>query len=89
MGNGADWQKKAGYSVTQKPTRHSAVSFSAGQDGSDMTYGHVAFVEDIKEDGSVLISESNFGLDGSGLGKIHYRVFTADEAKQFHYVLGK
>ncbi|WP_333492938.1 phage tail tip lysozyme, partial [Lactococcus lactis] len=50
MGNGADWQHQAGYTVTTTPTLHSAVSFSGGQTvggqwNADPVYGHVAFVE--------------------------------------------
>ncbi|MDG4525707.1 CHAP domain-containing protein, partial [Streptococcus suis] len=48
-------------------------------------YGHIAFVEQVKPDGSILISESNV----QGLGVISYRVFDAQIAKQFTYVIGK
>ncbi|HEP1570597.1 TPA: CHAP domain-containing protein [Streptococcus suis] len=85
MGNGADWKTKPGYSTTSTPTKHSAVSFSPGESMSDPTYGHVAFVEEVKADGSVLISESNV----QGLGVINYRILDAASAKTFTYVIGK
>jgi N-acetylmuramoyl-L-alanine amidase len=49
----------------------------------------VAFVEDVKDDGSILISECNFVQSGQGTGITNYRVFTADQAKEFLYVTGK
>ena len=85
MGNGGDWQNAAGYTVTQKPTLHSAVSFKPGEGGSSPLYGHVAFVEQVKDDGSILVSESNV----SGLGLLSYRTFSKEEAAKLHYVIGK
>ena len=76
--------KNLGYSTTKTPTEHSALSFSSSQAGADPVYGHVAFVEQVKSDGSILISESNF----KGLGIVSYRTFDAESAKQFTYVLG-
>lgn len=86
MGNGGDWQNKAGYTTTHTPTEHAAVSFSPGQADADGTYGHVAFVEQVKSDGTVLISESNAS---GGLGGVSYRVFDKETASQFTYVIGK
>ena len=84
MGNGGDWKNKAGYQTTNTPTEHSALSFSPGQANADPTYGHVAFVEQVKSDGSILISECNV----KGLGVISYRTFDAQTAKQFTYIIG-
>lgn len=85
MGNGGDWKSQAGYEVTNTPTKHAAVSFYPGQAGADPTYGHIAFVEDVSSDGSVLISESNV----SGLGVVTYRVFDSGAAKNLTYVIGR
>ena len=49
----------------------------------------MAFVEDVKDDGSILISECNFVQSGQATGITNYRVFGADEAKIFYYVIGK
>ncbi|MCJ7967691.1 MAG: phage tail tip lysozyme [Lactococcus lactis] len=90
MGNGADWQYQAGYTVTTTPTLHSAVSFSGGQTvggqwNADSVYGHVAFVEAIHSDGSVLISQS-----GTGFSTVYtFQVLTKEQASQLHYVIGK
>lgn len=85
MGNGQDWMNKAGFKVTGTPTKHAAVSFKVGQLDADPTYGHVAFVEGIKADGSVLISEANVvqGVPYS------FRVLSKAEAGQLQYVIGK
>ena len=64
---------------------HSAVSFKAGQDGADATYGHVAFVEKIRSDGSILISQS-----GTGYSTLFsYQVLSKDQASRLRYVIGK
>ena len=89
MGNGQDWAHKSGYEVTNTPTKHSAVSFQGTQAGGHRLYGHVAFVEDVKDDGSILISECNFVKSGQGTGITNYRVFGAEEARNFYYVIGK
>ena len=90
MGNGADWQHQAGYRVTTTPTLHSAVSFSGGQSvggqwNADPHYGHVAFVEAIHPDGSILISQSGTGFSTD----YTFQVLTKAQASQLHYVIGK
>ncbi|ARE19921.1 phage tail tip lysozyme [Lactococcus lactis] len=90
MGNGADWQHQAGYTVTTTPTLHSAVSFSGGQTvggqwTADPQYGHVAFVEGIHSDGSILISQSGTGFSTA----YTFQVLTKAQASQLHYVIGK
>lgn len=86
MGNGGQWWQKAGYKSSHTPKKHTAVSFVQGQAGSDPTYGHVAFYEEVRSDGSVLISEMNVvGVPAMTVG---YRVFDANTAKQFWYVEG-
>lgn len=85
MGNGGEWQYKAGYQTTNTPTEHTALSISPGLAGSDPTYGHVGFVEQVKSDGFILISESNV----KGLGIVSYRIFDKTTAIQFTYVIGK
>ncbi|MFS1663179.1 CHAP domain-containing protein [Streptococcus sp. zg-JUN1979] len=84
MGNGADWQYKSGYETTREPAVGYVVSFLPGQAGADAQYGHVAIVEAVNPDGSILISESNV----MGLGRVSYRIFSAQEAKTLSYVIG-
>lgn len=85
MGNGGDWRFKEGYTVNNTPEVGDALSFAPGQAGAAAFYGHVAFVEDVKPDGSILISESNV----QGLGVVSYRTFDGATAKQFSYVKGQ
>ena len=87
MGNGGAWSGKSGYTVSHEPKAHTALSFLPGQAGADVAYGHVAFVEAVKDDGSILISEMN--VTGVARLTVSYRVFSADEARKFSYVCGK
>ena len=59
--------------------------FEAGQAGASSYYGHVAFVERVNDDGSIVISESNV----KGLGIISYRTLDANTADQLSYISGK
>ncbi len=85
MGNGQDWQSDAGYRVTSTPVLHSVVSFKGGQFSFNRQYGHVAFVEAIHPDGSILVSESGLGYSSLYV----YQIFTAQEASQLHFVIGQ
>lgn len=90
MGNGGDWQLNSDYVVTTTPQLHSAVSFSPGQIvggqwQADPTYGHVAFVEAIHPDGSILISQSGLGFSEV----VNYQEISSSDALQLHYVIGK
>lgn len=85
MGNGGDWKYKAGYQVTNTPRAGYAVCFSPGEHGADPQFGHISIVEEVKPDGSILVSESNV----TGLGVVSYRVFDAAAASQLTYVVGK
>ena len=69
MGNGADWAntaRKLGYLVNNTPHVGAAMVFARGQRvgywNADWTYGHVAVVERVNVDGSVLISEGGTGF---------------------------
>lgn len=87
MGNAADWTYSAltqGYSVSSKPKVHSAVVFNPNELGADRYYGHVAFVEKVNRDGSIVVSESNV----RGLGVISFRTIDAKDAEQLDYISG-
>lgn len=65
MGNGADWAasgRRLGYLVNHTPHVGAIMVFPRGVAGSDSTYGHVAVVERVNSDGSVLISEGGVGF---------------------------
>lgn len=88
LGNAETWDD-GGWPVSSTPKKHNIVVFAAGQAGAG-SVGHVAIVEDVKVDGSILISEANFaGPNAGGLGITSYRVFSASDAQQFHYIQGK
>lgn len=64
MGNGAQWNDTAarlGYKVGRKPKPGDVMCFEAGVHGADGYYGHVAVVEQVNSDGSILISQSGTG----------------------------
>lgn len=85
MGNGKDWQNNPTYQVTTTPQKYSVASFKQNQFGADSLYGHVAFVEQIHPDGSILISQSGTGYKNL----INYQVLSKEQAAQLHYVIGK
>ncbi len=70
MGNGGDWANTArslGYLVNNTPHVGAAMVFARGQSvgghwTADWQYGHVAVVERVNSDGSVLISEGGTGF---------------------------
>ena len=87
-GDAHNWDNSAedaGYSVSTTPKNHTAVVFEAGQSGASALYGHVAFVEKVNDDGSIIISESNV----KGLGIVSYRQIDADTASSLHYIQPK
>ena len=77
MGNGADWANTArglGYLVNNTPHVGAAMVFARGQSvgghwTADWQYGHVAVVERVNADGSVLISEGGTGFATFPLGR--------------------
>lgn len=86
MGNGAQWAATArslGYWV-DNTARHQGdiMVFAAGQDGSNPTCGHVAIIEQINPDGSVVTSECGAALQG----KTFSRTFTASQVAE-HQVI--
>ncbi|MDI6498755.1 phage tail tip lysozyme [Leuconostoc suionicum] len=85
LGNGTDWGKNAkakGYKTDSQPHVGWAVSFSQGADGADATYGHVAVVEAISDDGKhFLVSECN--VVSSGSGTVSFRELTAGTGVTF------
>lgn len=67
MGNGGQWADSArakGLSVDNTPKVGDVAVFAPGQAGAVAFYGHVAVVEAVLSDGSVLISECSEGSNG-------------------------
>ncbi|WP_445194500.1 CHAP domain-containing protein [Staphylococcus xylosus] len=88
LGNGGDWGDKApmvGFKVGKTPKVGAAASIKPGIGGAPPIYGHVAFVEKVNKDGSIMVSESNV----EGLGTISTRKFSKDEAKTMKFIYGK
>ena len=84
MGNANQWAYTAsnhGIPVSNTPTVGSVVSFPAGVAGAS-GYGHVAFVEGVNPDGSIRISEMNFG----GSPNVTYRTVDAASAAASSYI---
>ena len=64
------------------PRAGAIVSFVGGTHGTPADYGHVAFVEKVYDDGSFLVSETNYG------GNPNYtfrKISQADSAISFAY----
>ncbi|HGQ4989446.1 TPA: phage tail tip lysozyme [Streptococcus pneumoniae] len=85
MGNGQDWVATAsslGGETGSTPRAGVIVSFVGGTHGTPAIYGHVAFVEKVYDDGSFLVSETNYG------GNPNYtfrKISHADSAISFAY----
>ena len=85
MGNGQDWVATAsslGGETGSTPRAGAIVSFVGGTHGTPAIYGHVSFVEKVYDDGSFLVSETNYG------GNPNYtfrKISQADSAISFAY----
>ncbi|MGT2906527.1 phage tail tip lysozyme [Streptococcus dentiloxodontae] len=82
-GNGGDWVASLvakGWTYSSVPKAGAVMSVVGGFDGTYSSYGHVAFVEAVNDDGTFLISECNY--DGVQ-DKVHYRVLTVQNYYTF------
>lgn len=90
-GNGAGWANSArakGYTVVKvKPSVGWAASMQGGIGGSAPPYGHVAVVEYVNSDGSILVSEANVINQGSGTRS--WRVLDRATVEQIDFIQGK
>ena len=85
MGNGQDWAntgRSLGYLVNRTPHVGAAMVFRAGQLGANRRYGHVAVVERVNSDGSVLISECGASLQGVAQWRT---IYNAGNFQYVHY----
>lgn len=90
-GNGGSWGASArakGYTVVKgKPQVGWAASFYGGLAGSTPPYGHVAVVEYVNSDGSILVSETNVVNPGSGTRS--WRVIDQATVAQVEFIQGR
>lgn len=89
MGNGGDWAntgRRLGYVVNNTPHVGAAMVFARGQRVTswyaDPTYGHVAVVERVNADGSVLVSE---GGTGFATFPAYETIYNASSYEYVHY----
>lgn len=85
-GNAADWADHAradGYVVDRLPEVGAVAQWGAFEGGSPLE-GHVAYVEAVNTDGTILVSEDAWHADGSG--PLRFRVLDAASVPWFiHY----
>lgn len=90
-GHGGFWGATArtqGYTVEKgKPQVGWAASFPGGVAGSVAYYGHIAVVEYVNEDGSILVSETNVVNMGSGTRS--WRVLNKETVQQLEFIKGR
>lgn len=90
-GHGGAWAESArarGYTVVKgEPKVGWAACFQGGVAGSIPPYGHIAVVEYVNSDGSILVSEVNVINMGSGTRS--WRVLNKEVASQLDYIQGK
>lgn len=78
--NANNWDNAAardGYRIDYHPTVGSIAQSDAGY------YGHVAFVERVNSNGSILVSEMNFS---AGPGILTYRTIPAYQVRQYKFI---
>lgn len=88
LGNGGDWADNAkvhGFATGKTPKAGACASLRPGVLNADAECGHIMFVEKVKKDGGVVVSEANV----KGLGVISTRSFSKSEAKQINYIYDK
>lgn len=72
FGNGGQWWSSAmrlGYQVNHTPSVGAIVSYLPGQNGSNRLYGHVAIVERVNSNGTILTSNCGAVMNG----RIYYQ----------------
>lgn len=79
-GNANNWANAAaaaGYTVNNKPSAGAIMQTSQGY------YGHVAYVESVSSNGSVTVSEMNYG---HGAGVVTTRTISASQAASYNFI---
>lgn len=88
LGNGGDWARNAkayGYKVDKNAKVGAAVCFPQGSNVKyvDPRYGHIAILEKINQDGSIVCTEFWGGVVDY---KLHWMTYSAYEASQAYYI---
>ncbi|MFU0766894.1 CHAP domain-containing protein, partial [Staphylococcus warneri] len=79
-GNANNWANAAaaaGYTVNNRPAAGAILQTTQGG------YGHVAYVESVNSDGSIRVSEMNYG---HGPGVVTSRTISASQAGSYNYI---
>ncbi|MDK4126775.1 CHAP domain-containing protein [Staphylococcus pseudintermedius] len=87
-GNGGDWgdnAKAQGWAVGSTPKAGAGASIKPGNFGAPAPYGHIMFVEKVKKDGGIIVSEANV----KGEGVISSREFTKEETQRMQFIYDK
>ncbi|ORI00193.1 mannosyl-glycoprotein endo-beta-N-acetylglucosamidase [Mammaliicoccus sciuri] len=87
-GNGGDWGDNAmlqGWKVGSKPKAGAGASIKPGNFGAPPPYGHIMFVEKVKKDGGIIVSEANV----KGEGIISTREFTKADTERMQFIYDK
>lgn len=87
-GNGGDWgdnAKAQGWNVGSKPKAGAGASIKPGNFGAPPPYGHIMFVEKVKDDGGIIVSEANV----KGEGVISSREFSKADTQKMQFIYDK
>ncbi|MDI1798106.1 CHAP domain-containing protein, partial [Staphylococcus aureus] len=79
-GNASNWANaaaRAGYTVNNTPKAGAIMQTTQG------AYGHVAYVESVNSNGSVRVSEMNYGY---GPGVVTSRTISASQAAGYNFI---
>ncbi|ELH4393061.1 CHAP domain-containing protein [Staphylococcus pseudintermedius] len=79
-GNASNWASAAaaaGYTVNNRPSAGAILQTTQG------AFGHVAYVESVGSDGSIRVSEMNYGY---GPGVVTSRTIPASQAASYNYI---
>ncbi|EGQ2764737.1 CHAP domain-containing protein [Staphylococcus pseudintermedius] len=79
-GNASNWASAAaaaGYTVNNHPSAGAILQTTQG------AFGHVAYVESVGSDGSIRVSEMNYGY---GPGVVTSRTISASQAASYNYI---
>ncbi|RIL63330.1 CHAP domain-containing protein, partial [Staphylococcus epidermidis] len=68
---------RSGYTVNNSPAKGAILQTSQG------AYGHVAYVEGVNSNGSIKVSEMNYG---HGAGVVTSRTISASQAASYNYI---